>query len=75
MGHDGIHPKVLIELADVIVGPLSIIFQRFGESGEVSVEWKVINVPVLKQTKEEDPATYRPVTPTSVSVKILEKVI
>ncbi|GAB0180024.1 hypothetical protein GRJ2_000467700 [Grus japonensis] len=44
MGPDGIHPRVLRELADVIVRPLSIIFQWSWESGEVPVDWKLANV-------------------------------
>ncbi|GAB0180473.1 spindle and kinetochore-associated protein 3 [Grus japonensis] len=56
MGPDGIHPRVLRELADVIVRPLSIIFQWSWESGEVPVDWKLANVvPVFKKGKKEDP--------------------
>lgn len=73
MGLDGIHHRVLKELADVIVGPLSIIFQQSWESGEVPVDWKLANVvPIFKKGKKEDPSNYRPVSLTSVSGKIMK---
>uniref|UniRef100_A0A8B9ZNN1 Reverse transcriptase domain-containing protein n=2 Tax=Anas TaxID=8835 RepID=A0A8B9ZNN1_9AVES len=76
MGLDGIHPRMLKELADIIVGPLSIIFQRFWESGEVLVDWKLASVvPTFKKGKKEDPGDYRPVSLTSVPGKIMEKMI
>ena len=76
MGPNGIHPRVLKELADVIMGPLSIIFQRSWESGEVPVDWKLANVvPIFKKGKKEDPGNYRPVSLTSVPGKTMEKVI
>lgn len=34
MGPDGTHPRVLRELAGVVVGPLSVIFQLSWEPGE-----------------------------------------
>ncbi|GAB0205885.1 mitochondrial enolase superfamily member 1 [Grus japonensis] len=76
MGPDGIHPRVLRELADVIVRPFSIIFQWSWESGEVSVDWKLANVvPIFKKGKKEDPGNYRPVSPTSVPGKNIEKMM
>jgi len=75
MGPDGMQLWVLKELADVIVRPLSIIFQQSGESEEVSVHWKLANVvSVFKRGKEEDPGNYRPVSLTSVPGKIMAKV-
>lgn len=38
MGPNGNHPRVLKELDIIIVGPFSIIFQQFWESGEISVD-------------------------------------
>jgi len=62
-------------LADVIAGPLSIIFQWSWESGEVPVNWKLTNVvPVFKKGKKEDPDNYR-VSLNSVHGNIMEKFI
>ncbi|KAK4830610.1 hypothetical protein QYF61_012053 [Mycteria americana] len=44
MGPDGIQIRVLKELADVRAGPLSIIYQRSWESGEVPTDWKLANI-------------------------------
>ncbi|KAK4810727.1 hypothetical protein QYF61_007701 [Mycteria americana] len=60
MGPDGIHPRVLKELADVMAGPLSIIYQRSWESGEVPADWKTANViPIYKKGVREDQGNYR----------------
>ncbi|KAK4807096.1 hypothetical protein QYF61_018437 [Mycteria americana] len=71
MGPDGIHPRVLKELADVIARPLAS-----WESREVPVDWKLANViPIFKKGKKEDPGNHRPVSHTSVPGKIMEKII
>ena len=76
MGPDGIHPRVLKELADVIMGPLSIIFPWSWESGEVPVGSELANViAILKKSKKEDPGNYRPVSLTSVPGKTMEKLL
>ncbi|GAB0183976.1 mitochondrial enolase superfamily member 1 [Grus japonensis] len=65
MGPNGMHPRVLRELADVIVMPLSIIFERSWRTGEVPEDWRKANVtPVFKKGKKEDPGNYRPVSLT-----------
>jgi len=47
MGPDGMHPRVLRELADVIPEPLSIIFERSWRTGEVPEDWRKVNVVTL----------------------------
>jgi len=62
MGPDGIHPRVLKELVDVLAKPISIIYQQFWLTGEVQVAWKLANVtPIYKKVWKENPGNYRPV--------------
>ncbi|KAK4808933.1 hypothetical protein QYF61_008213 [Mycteria americana] len=76
MGPDGLHPRVLDELVDVMAGPLSIIYQRSWESGEVPPDWKLANViPIIKKGGREDPENYRAVSLTSGPGKMMEKII
>ncbi|GAB0206875.1 mitochondrial enolase superfamily member 1 [Grus japonensis] len=76
MGPDGMHPRVLRELADVIARPLSIIFERSWRTGEVPEDGRKANVTlVFKKGKEEDPGNYRPVSLTSIPEKVMEQLI
>ncbi|GAB0209891.1 mitochondrial enolase superfamily member 1 [Grus japonensis] len=76
MGPDGIHPRVLRELVEVLTKPLSIIYQQSWLTGEVPVDWRLANVtPIHKKGRKEDPGNYRPVTLTLVPGKVMEQII
>ena len=66
MGPDGIHPRVLRELAEVLSKPLSIIYQQSWLTGEVPVDWRLAHVmSIYKKGWKEDPGNYRPISLTS----------
>ncbi|GAB0207400.1 mitochondrial enolase superfamily member 1 [Grus japonensis] len=76
MGPDGIHPRVLRELAEELAKPLSIIYQQSWLTGEVPDDWRLANVTsIYKKGWKEDPGNYRPVSLTSVPGKIMERFI
>lgn len=56
MRPDGIYCRVLKELVDVMVGPLSLIYQRSWQSGEVPADWNLASItPIYKKRREGRP--------------------
>ena len=72
-GPDGIHAKVLHELADEMAPILLIVYTLSQEEGCVPTQWKEANVtPLFKKGKRRNPGNYRPVSLTAICCKILE---
>ncbi|KFP03429.1 hypothetical protein N300_11055, partial [Calypte anna] len=76
MGPDGMHPRVLKELAAVLTKPLSIIYQQSWLTGGIPEDWKTADViPIYKKGQKDDLGNYRPVSLTSVPGKLMEQII
>ncbi len=72
-GPDGLHPRVLFELADTIAEPLTILFRKSLDEGKLPLDWKEANISPIYKNKGSKylPTNYRPVSLTSVVSKIL----
>ncbi|GAB0183616.1 mitochondrial enolase superfamily member 1 [Grus japonensis] len=76
MGLDGIHPRVLRKLAEVLTKPLSTIYQQSWLTRGLPVDWRLETVtPTHRKGWKEDPGNYRPVSLTLVPSKVMEQII
>lgn len=75
-GPDLLHPRVLKELKNSIVKPLTTIFTESINHGVLPDDWKIGDVKALfKKGSRENAGNYRPVSLTSIPCKLLEKLV
>ena len=70
-GPDGVHPRVLRELANELAFPLRKLFEKSLVEGKLPKKWKIAEVrPIFKKGDKSKPGNYRPVSLTSVVCKL-----
>ena len=72
-GPDGLHPRILKELAEDIAYPLKILFDKTMSLGKIPTQWKEAEVrPIFKKGIKNSAGNYRPVSLTSIVCKVFE---
>ena len=76
IGPDEISPLLLKNTADVIVGPLTLLFNKSLSSNVFPAIWKIAHItPIFKNGDRHLCTNYRPVSLLSIPEKILEKCV
>ena len=75
-GPDNLHPRLLLELADILALPVAIIFNSTLKKGELPKDWKMAYITgIFKKGSRHLPENYRPISLTSILCKVMEKFI
>lgn len=75
-GPDNIDGIVLKKCNRSLAYPLSMIFNKVYDSGEIPSEWKMANVvPIHKKGDKSNVENYRPISLTSLLMKVFEKLV
>jgi len=76
MGPDNIHPRVLRDLADNVVRPLSTIFVKLCRPGDVTEDWKKTSVTLTyKKVLKENAGNYRTINLASILGRVVEQIL
>ena len=72
-GPDGIHSRILRELADHIAGPVAALFNSTLCHGQVPNDWRKANISaIFKKGSKNLASNYRPISLTAVLCKLME---
>jgi hypothetical protein len=75
-GPDKLHPRILKELAETLTKPVTMLFNRSLQSGNLPELWKRANVsPIFKKGCRQSASNYRPVSLTCILCKQLESIL
>ena len=75
-GPDKINPRILIELAEYIAGPIAFLFNMMMNHGVLPRDWKRAFVtPIYKKGSRSHAENYRPISLTCILCKIMEKFV
>ena len=76
-GPENLQPRVIKELAHVLVEPLFIIFVQSIELSKVPTGWRLAWITAIFKNKgsKHDPCNYRPISLTSIVCRILESIV
>ena len=76
-GPDRLSPRVLKELSDHLADPLTRIFKKSLNEGNVPKDWRhALVAPIYKNKgSRSDPVNYRPISLTSVCCKMMEHIV
>lgn len=75
-GPDGIHPRVLHEVAESIAPAIAEIFRTSLNTKTLPMEWKHAKISAIyKKGTKSKPLNYRPVSLTSIVCKTLESIV
>ena len=76
VGPDNIHPMLLRRLANELEEPLTVIFQKSLNEGQLPDDWRnAIISPIHKKGSKVTASNYRPISLTSIACKILESFV
>ena len=75
-GPDGIHPEIVKPLSSILVAPLANLFRESYNSGALPEDWRTADVTAIhKESPREQPRNYRPISLTSILLKVMERII
>ncbi|CAI9722626.1 Hypothetical predicted protein [Octopus vulgaris] len=75
-GPDGISPRILSELSDVLALPITIVYRKSMETSKIPDEWRTADVtPIFKKRSRFVVNNYRPVSLTCVLCKVMEVLV
>ena len=76
MGPDKIHPRILKEGAAELASLFFDVFRETLTTGKLPDSWKEANItPIFKTGDRLNPASYRPISLTSIPCKIMERIL
>ena len=75
-GPDELHPRLLIELAELIALPVTLLFNITMKHGTLPDDWRRAFVsPIYKKGSRHLPENYRPISLTAILCKIMERFV